>query len=108
MDITKENKNYQHLVDQAEGAFLKKDFLEAFLIQSCVIEGVLKNYASMKLSSLATQSSVFKKKLDNFEFSRLIDDLFAVGKISDELYENLDKYRKKRNEVIHKLLEYED
>lgn len=108
MSLNKENKNYRNLVNQAEGAFLKKEFLEAFLIQSCVIEGVLKNYASVKLSHLSSQSSIFRNKLENFEFARLVDNLFAAGKISQDLYENLDKYRKKRNDVIHKLLEYED
>jgi len=108
MNLSKENKNYKNLVDQAEGAFLKKEFLEAFLIQSCVIEGVLKNYASVKLSYLSSNSQIFKNKLDSFEFAKLADNLFAAGKISENLYENLDKYRKKRNEVIHKLLEYEN
>lgn len=108
MDLSKENKNYRNLVNQAEGAFLKREFLEAFLIQSCVIEGVLKNYASVKLSYLSSQSPIFRNKLANFEVAKLVDNLFAAGKISQTLYENLDKYRKRRNEIIHKLLEYED
>ncbi len=105
MNLNKENKNYKNLVDQAEGAFLKKEFLEAFLIQSCVIEGILKNYASVKLSHLFTECLIFKNKINSFEFAKLTDTLFAAGKINKTLYENINKYRKTRNDVIHKLLE---
>ena len=102
------NKNYQDLVDLAEGAFLKAEYLEAFLIQSCIIEGVLKEYAKKKLSSVISQSTILGKKFENFELARFIDELFISGKIEKTLYENLNRYRKQRNDVIHHLLEYED
>jgi len=108
MNINEENKNYQQLVEQAEGAFLKKEFLEAFLIQSCVIEGVLKNFVKHSLKTLIQESSLFANKIENFEFSRSVDDLYASRKIDVYLYENLNKYRKKRNDVIHRLLEYQN
>jgi hypothetical protein len=108
INLTKENKNYQSLVDEAEKAFLQKDYLEAFLIQSCVIEGVIKNYSEAKLERELSQSSVLKEKFKNFELARLADDLLLAGKIPAELYENLNNYRKKRNEVTHNLLEYTD
>ena len=101
-------KNYEHLLNEAEGSFLKKEYLEAFLIQSCIIEGVLKEYASKKLLSIIHQSSALENKFKNFELARLIDELFISGKIKNSLYEDLSAYRKKRNEVIHDLLEYED
>jgi|SRR3989344_7467794 len=103
-----DNKNYRHLVDKAEGAFLKKEYLEAFLIQSCIAEGVIKNYARAKLSPIISQSSALSFKFDNFEMARLIDELLISGKISKELFEDLNSYRKKRNEVIHGLLKYTD
>ncbi|MFH1657586.1 MAG: hypothetical protein ABH919_03900 [bacterium] len=103
-----ENKNYEHLANQAEGAFLKKEYLEAFLIQSCIIEGVLKSYASKELLPIVSQSTALKKKFESFEFARLIDELFVSGKIKKDLYENLNAYRKKRNSIIHYLLEHED
>lgn len=108
LDLNKENENYQHLVDEAEGAFLKKEYLEAFLIQSCVIEGVIKNYAAAKLDIEISRSGILRDKFENFELGRLIDDLFLAGKITPELYEGLDSYRKKRNKVIHELLKYTD
>src|SRR3989344_3770639 len=72
-EVITETKNYERLVNQAEGAFLKEEYLEAFLIQSCIIEGVLKNYASKKLSSIISQTDALKSKFENFEFARLID-----------------------------------
>ena len=107
-NLNEENQNYRELVDQAEGAFLKKEYLEAFLIQSCVIEGVLKNFAKHSFEILIRESSLFASKVENFEFSRSIDDLYAGKKIDVYLYENLNKYRKKRNDVIHRLLEYQN
>ena len=103
-----ENKNYEHLVNQAEGAFLKREYLEAFLIQSCIIEGIIKDYAFKKISPLISQSTALEKKFKNFELARLIDELFISGKIEKTLYEKLNVYRKKRNDVIHGLLKYKD
>lgn len=105
------NKNYKDLVRLAERAFSEEKYLEAFLIQSCVIEGVLKEYAIKKLSSIISQSSVLQKKFKNFEsvkLAKLTDDLFISGKIKKDLYENLNSYRQKRNHVIHHLLEDDD
>jgi len=100
--------NYDHLADEAEGAFLKKEYLEAFLIQSCIFEGVLKEYAEKKLLTIISQSVVLGKKFKNFELARITDELFIAGKINKQLYEDLNCYRKKRNNVIHDLLKYEN
>ena len=101
-------KNYRYFVDQAEEAFFKKNFLEAFLIQSCVIEGVLKDYASTKLAPALERSTALKKKSKNFEFARLIDELLLTGNINRDLYENLSKYKKKRNDIVHNILKHDD
>ncbi|MDD5638556.1 MAG: hypothetical protein PHO28_01445 [Candidatus Pacebacteria bacterium] len=82
-----EAKNYKYFLEEAEGAFLKKEYLEVFLIQSCIFEGMLKKYASMKLSSIISQSAAFKNKFKNFEFSRITNELFISGKIKKDLYE---------------------
>lgn len=108
LNLTSENKNYQDLVNRSEGAFLRKDYLEAFLLQSCVIEGVVKNYAEATLHSELAKSRILKEKFKNFEMARLIDDLFLAKKLTPELHEDLNKYRKKRNEVVHHLLELEN
>jgi len=101
-----EVKIYDYLLTEAENSFCEKKYLEAFLIQSCVVEGVLKKYASEKLISIISQSKVLKNKFENFEFSRLIDELFITGKIEKVLYEDLDAYRRKRNGIVYNLLGY--
>lgn len=103
INLAEENKNYQVLVNKSEGAFLKEEYLEAFLIQSCIIEGVIKNYAEAKLNPELSQSIMLKDKFKNFEFARLIDDLLLAGKIPADLYENLNNYRKKTSLHINYL-----
>ena len=82
--LNEENKNYHSLVDQAEGAFLKREYLEAFLIQSCVIEGIVKNYSLAKLDVQISASQNLEKKLKNSDLAKLMDILFFAGKISVE------------------------
>lgn len=108
MNTTQEQKNYRSLVEKAERAFREGNYLEAFLIQSCVFEGVVKSYAFSMLKPIFDANTDLKNKSKNFELARLMDELFLAGKIKKDLYENLNKYRKKRNEVIHKILQYKD
>lgn len=102
------DRNYKNLVARAEKAFNTEEYLEAFLIQSCVLEGILKDYASKKLSSVIIESKLLKEKFENFEFSKIIDILFLSKKIGKDLYESLNIYRRKRNDVIHGLLNHSD
>lgn len=108
MNSAQEKKNYRSLVDKADRAFHGGNYLEAFLIQSCVFESVVKSYAFSMLKSIFEVNPDLKSKSKNFEWARLTDELFLAGKIKKELYENLNKYRKKRNNVIHKILKYKD
>lgn len=106
MYSTQEQKNYRALVRKAEQAFYEGNYLEAFLLQSCVFEGVMKNYAFSVLEPIFNASADSKRKSKNFEMARLTDELFLAGKIKKELYENLNSYRIKRNKVVHKILKY--
>ena len=108
MRLNTRQKNYRYFVDQAETAFSANKFLEAFLIQSCIIESVLKEYAFTRLASDLDRSASLKNKFKNFEFARLIDELFLTSNINKELYENLSKYRKKRNGIVHNILKHDD
>lgn len=103
-----QKNSYGKLVYRAERAFLKNQYLEAFLIQSCVIEGIIKEYATKKLLPMVSKSIIFKNKFKKFELARIIDELFISGKIEKSLYEKLNTYRKKRNKIIHDLLGYKD
>jgi len=102
----KNNTNYIRLVEEAESAFNNNEYLKAFLIQSCVIESVLKEYALLKLLPIISQSSVFEKSFNGYRSVILADTLFASEKIDSHLYENLNTYRKRRNEVMHKILKF--
>jgi hypothetical protein len=101
-------KNYSVLVKRADSAFKSKRYLEAFLIQSCLFESVVKDYALECLAPFLQASPQLKSKVGNFEMARLTDELFIAGKINRELYEGLGVYRQKRNSVIHKILHFKD
>ena len=98
--------NYDVLVKKAEYAYSTGEYLQAFLLQSCIIEAVIKDYSDLKLSILVSRSDVLKNKFESFELARLMDELFIAGKISKDLYEQLSAYRKKRNTVTHQILKY--
>jgi len=96
----------RYLIDTAEGSFLKKDFLEAFLTQSCLIEGALRDYAIFKLPAYAIKNPEIKRKITNTSLSELTDMLFLSRAIPEDLFNDLNAYRKKRNAVMHRLLKY--
>lgn len=104
LKIKLDYKNYRRLVDQSEQAFQEARYLEAFLIQSCIVEGVVKAYALSKLP----MNDAIQKKFVNFELARILDDLLMTGKIEEQIYKNLSDYRSKRNDVIHNLVLYSE
>ena len=105
--MTNEQKNYRRLVEKAEIAFNDERYLEAFLIQSCLFESVIKDFAIFSLKPIFESHPNLKQKSTNFELARLVDELFVANKIPNDLYKNLDEYRKKRNKIIHQILKFE-
>ncbi len=106
--MTIQEKNYSALINKAEKAFSEKKYLEAFLIQSCLVESMVKSFAFLSLRPILESHPELKSKSSGFELARLSDELFMVGKINHSLYENLNKYRRKRNQVIHHILKFTD
>lgn len=105
--LLKNNKCYIALVEKAEKAYLNKQYLEAFLIQSCLIESVVKEYAKVKLKPFDKLSKVFHGKLNGqMKLAQLLDMLFMASKITSRLYENLSQYKQRRNKIIHNILKY--
>jgi hypothetical protein len=100
--MTNEQKNYRRLVEKAETAFADGRYLEAFLIQSCLFEGVIKDFSVLSLKPVFDTHPNLKQKSTNFELARLIDELFIAGKIPKSLYQNLDEYRKKEIKLFIK------
>jgi hypothetical protein len=106
--MKKEERNYRSIILRAEAAFTSKKYLEAFLIQSCLVESVVKTYAFLSLKPILEAHPDLRRKSDGFELARLADELFIAGKIDGDLYEKLNLYRKKRNVVIHNILRFND
>lgn len=103
--------NYQDLRDHIKGSHLMKHNLEAFFIQSAYVEGIFKIYADFSLFSETGGKSyenkllmAIKKDLEKYSFANLIDLLKRANLLPEEQKQNLDDYRKKRNQVIHDLL----
>lgn len=103
-----ESHIYRKYVEMAEIASKDGRCLEAFLIQSCVIESVLKMYAHKKLSLIFSQTPSLRKQFENPKIAPILDYLLISKKISSGLYENLKKYNKMRNRVVHDLLNFDD
>ena len=83
----------------------EKRYLEAFLIQSCLLEGVLKEFAISSIQkSLEQSDDIVKKKEKNYNFDIAIDDLYILGAINDNEFKNLHKYRQDRNRYMHRLI----
>ena len=82
-NLNEENQNYKELVDQAEHS-LKKEYLGLFL-SNRVIEGI-KIFIKHSFETLIQESPSFANKIENFEFSRSIDDLYASKKIDKSVF----------------------
>ncbi len=111
------------LIDNIEGSRLKKQFLEAFLLQSAFIEGLLKklvedNFFSkvslpIMMAKLKETPNSFtepkeivylKEKLLRQNLYEIIEHLSKVEVIDDELKKQLHFYRDRRNSILHDLV----
>ena len=116
----------QDLIDNIEGSRLKKQYLEAFLLQSTFIEALLRKVVendlfaaitypilSQKFKSKAMdqdmlsksrQVEYIEKRLQRQNLYETIEYLCEVDVISKDLRKKLHKYRDSRNEVLHNLV----
>lgn len=111
---------HQDLVDNIEGSYLKKNYLEAFLLQSAYIESLVKLFFDLNFSKYTSKNSsdkqdgdegrrkLFLKTLNShFDKTNIVEILRlleASGLISKEQHNLLDKYRIKRNKVLHDIV----
>lgn len=104
---------YQDSRDHIQGSHLMKHNLEAFLIQSAYIEGILKMLVDFQLFSQTEGKSheednkflnAVKNDLDKYSLVGLVDLLKKAEIISGEQKNLLDQYRIKRNKTLHNLL----
>jgi hypothetical protein len=110
---------HKELTDHIQGSFLKRQYLEAFLVQSAYIESLIKIYADFKYfiwsydkekemtedgESDKAMRKTIKKHIARLGLHDLIEFLFNANLISLEQKKLLHKYREKRNIVLHDLI----
>ncbi len=114
------------LINNIEGSRLKKQFLEAFLLQGAYIEGLLKKLVENDLASSISiplmienfkrhgedidyltdtkQVGYIKEKILGQTLYEHIEYLYKMSIIDKKLQNNLHAYRVRRNEVVHDLV----
>lgn len=106
---------HKELTDSINGSILKKDYLEAFLMQSAYLEAVLKYIADYnffisleaKIEDNPSGSIFYGEIRENFNKKSLYEltsFLYKVKIFDKELYEKINKYREKRNKILHDLV----
>jgi len=102
-------KELWKLNNKAQENFLysgkEKRYLEAFLIQSCLLEGSLRELMiSLIKKGLKQYDDIIKRKEKKYKFDTVIDDLYIMRAINIKEFKGLHKYRKDRNRYIHHLI----
>lgn len=110
------------VIDNIEGSRLKKQFLEAFLLQSAFIESLLKKliqddfFANITFKVMQEelkkgsnfqppkQVNYWNEKLMRQNLYEIIEYLAKIDVITDVLKKQLHVYREKRNIVLHDLV----
>ena len=78
--------------------------IEAFLLQTALLEGVLVSYGLKLLGSEADLSALSGKRRKWYGYDNAINDLYLLGAINTEEFKKLEQFKAKRNEYIHNLL----
>lgn len=102
----------EKLVNQIKGSYLKEYYLDAFLVQSAYIEGLLRLFADFsywqetkdKTKKSSPLILEIRKKIRKYPLNELIDFLHRGELIDDDQKKELHSYREKRNEVMHDLV----
>lgn len=101
-------KEIKNLWNKAQGNYLysgeEKKYLEAFLIQSCILEGVVKKLAILSIKKNLGNPTITTKKQKYYHFDTAIDDLYLLGIINKEEFEDLYQYKNARNDYTHNLI----
>ena len=78
--------------------------IEAFLLQTALLEGVLVSYGLKLLDGKANLSALRGKRSKWYGYDNAINDLYLLGAINTEEFKKLEQFKAKRNEYIHNLL----
>lgn len=102
---------HKELTNHIQGSFLKKQYLEAFLVQSAYIESLLKLYIDYNFfiqtkgeSFTNKMLGTFRESVERYGMAQVVSFLHKSQLINDEQKKLLDSYRVRRNKVMHDLL----
>ncbi|MDB5225394.1 MAG: hypothetical protein JWL87_346 [Candidatus Adlerbacteria bacterium] len=105
---------HQDLRDKIDGAFLKKEYLESFLMQSAYFEAVLKyflEFVHFKIIYAENENKehklvdILQNKVGRYSLFEVITMLRDSEEVSKSEADELNKYREKRNKVLHSLFD---
>lgn len=85
---------------------LEQDVLwvESFLLQVALLEGVLVNTGLELLDKRKDLSGLKGKRKNRYGYDNAINDLYLMGAIDTEEFKLLEQYKAKRNIYVHNLL----
>lgn len=78
--------------------------IEAFLLQTALLEGVLVSYGLKLLDDKVDLSALRGKRVKWYGYDNAINDLYLLGAVNTEEFKKLEQFKAKRNEYIHNLL----
>lgn len=78
--------------------------IEAFLLQTALLEGVLVSYGLKLLDDKVDLSTLRGKRGKWYGYDNAINDLYLLGAVNTEEFKKLEQFKAKRNEYIHNLL----
>lgn len=79
-------------------------WIESFLLQVTLLEGVLVNLGLRSLENRKDLTKLKNKRYSRYGYDNAINDLYLMGIIDTEEFVLLEKYKAKRNEYVHNLL----
>lgn len=78
--------------------------IEAFLLQTALLEGVLVSYGLKLLDDKADLVALKGKRGKWYGYDNAINDLYLLGAVNTDDFKKLEQFKAKRNEYIHNLL----
>ncbi len=78
--------------------------IEAFLLQTALLEGVLVSYGLELLDNMTDLIALKGKRSKWYGYDNAINDLYLLGAVDTEEFKKLEQFKAKRNEYIHNLL----
>lgn len=78
--------------------------IEAFLLQTALLKGVLVKYGLRLLEGRNDLSALRGKRNRRYGYDNAINDLYLLGEVNTEEFKQLEQFKAKRNECIHNLL----